>query len=170
MYQKLLNPICVILLFISISCSQKSNESNIIEEDEPSTEKLSIGDVYQGGIIAYILTSSDEGYNSETTNGLIVAMHDLPNSNASAAKSSCENLIIDEFDDWYLPSLHELNLLYENKDAIADSGGMFDRNASAYWSSNSGGSGRTFVMSLNIGREISDLDEAIYNVRAVRMF
>ena len=56
-----------------------------------------------GGIIIY----KNDG------EGLVVASEDLGRMNWNDAKKACEDLVLNGHDDWYLPSLEELKLIYE---------------------------------------------------------
>ena len=47
------------------------------------TTSLAVGSVYGGGIIAYLLTSSDAGYNANVQHGLIVSSNNLSSTNAT---------------------------------------------------------------------------------------
>jgi hypothetical protein len=124
---------------------------------DDNSNKLKIGMEYEGGIIAHV--------NGE--HGLIAAPSDADGVYIwGAAFTVCENLVIDGYDDWYLPSKEELNLLYTNKDAI---GGFID---DAYWSSteNAQNGNTAWAQRFYSGEQGAAWKTATYKVRAVRSF
>jgi len=142
----LLFSLCTLL----ISCS---------EDDNPQIENppLEIGDEHQGGIIFYIDSTGEHGLLSSTTDqsdgaswGCIATNFPTAQNieigsgkdNTQAivancleeniAAKICTNLVLNGFDDWFLPSINELELMYTYRDSI---GGFNENNFSTYTSS-----------------------------------
>ena len=63
--------------------------------------------------------------------GLVAAITDLGEMDWNSAKTACDELILNGYSDWYLPSKEELNALYVNLKKVSV-GGFVGRN---YWSS-----------------------------------
>jgi hypothetical protein len=99
-----------------------------------------------------------------------------------SAANLCYNYIHDEYDDWYLPAIDELNLLYNSKFIINKSlsnipgASIFPLNSGntsiypRYWSSSDDNSGNAWRFSFNYGSASSSNKYEWNNVRAVRAF
>jgi hypothetical protein len=133
----------LLIIFITISCEKES--------------RYKIGQEFEGGIIFYIDASnlhgliaapSDQGdsiaWGCETMNligsdetkigkGLQNTI-DIVNGCTSPdfAARICYDLVLNGYDDWYLPSKDELNLMYLRKDIIGNFSGI---HPAPYWSS-----------------------------------
>ena len=151
----------MILAILLCSCSSSNNKK---------IRNLSIGDKFQGGIVAYI----EQG----GKHGLIVSETDLAiNADWEQARSLCEEYKIDEYTDWYLPTIDELIKIYNNRDAIGAFPILPTNNR--YWSS-------TIVSMIAPGNRMVDLAECLrigygemgkyekhmggFHVRAVRRY
>jgi len=125
--------------------------------DGNGDNNLTIGQSYQGGIIAYIDSTGQHGLMAATAdyNGEL-SWYD--------AMDYCNGLTVGHHEDWYLPNQDELNQLYVNRVAI---GGFND---DYYWSStvfdfdNAWGQG--------FGNGVQSIGNKNYtsSVRAVRAF
>ena len=103
-------------------------------------EIIGIGNYYQGGIIYFI--------DSTQQHGLIAAKSDLPMATWEDAKKSCNDLVINGFDDWFLPDINQLELLWFQRDKVG--GFLFyanpnDPNGDLYWSSTPLKEGDTWI-------------------------
>ena len=112
----------------------------------------------RGGIVVY----ERDGH------GLVAAPTNLGAMNWESAKTACDNLVLNGFSDWRLPSKEELNRLYENKDKI---GGSVD---GYYWSSTEYNeypySNYAWIQGFKTGGQYNEKYEDSNNVRAVRSF
>ena len=135
-----------------------------------TTEKVTIGDTYLGGIVAYIDDTGEHGfiaheetksyywtYTNENTGATeesvgsgklntdkIVNVHGDEHEGNYAAYY-CKNLNTAGYADWFLPSLGELQILYQNKDLIGDF-----RNE-MYWSSTEENYSEAFYLHFGTG-------------------
>lgn len=158
-----------------------------------SCEKIEVGEKYQGGIIFYvdqtgkhglIASESDQspgimwhnGFNT-TTNATGLDIGDgQDNTNSivfyqgagSYAAYLCDQLIIDGYDDWYLPSRAELIELYNKRNQVKN----FTVDG-LYWSSTE----YNFSLAVMIGfsesygaMEYFSNKSSTYRVRAIRKF
>lgn len=153
----------------------------------------SIGDSYGGGIIFWLDASGQHGliaattdqstgiqwYNgsSITTGATIDAVYsgrantDMitaiqgPGSYAAQLCADYSVTVNNEYyDDWYLPSLYELHLLYLEKDAV----GGFE--VASYWSSTENNNTTAWLHGMNSGIQLSFTKDGVYHVRAIRAF
>lgn len=107
-----------------------------------------------GGIIVY----EKDGH------GLIVAEADLKKGNFSQARNFCDDLVLNGFDDWYLPDVNELMLIYQNVKLK----GLSQFDADFYWSSEKGFLRWGFSFASGGSAKLGTLIK--YNVRPVRKF
>lgn len=133
------------------------------------------GDSYEGGIIAYIFVSGDPGYDENVQHGLIAAPSDQKNNNNSlmdwnAALSVCNNLVLNNKDDWRLPILVELKKLYLSRNLI---GGFSTGEYDHYWSSSTNPNNSDYAICILMGSGsdfILQKNGQVSRVRAVRNF
>jgi len=145
---------CIAAMFFA--CKEELPET-------PVESKFTIGMEYEGGKIAHIDKTGEHG--------LIVA----PTNQTTArtkwedAITLCENLVLGDYDDWYLPTKEELELIYNNREEI---GGI---NATApYWSSTERSEDTAYCQYFTTGHHYFDYyvyhKANLYSVRAVRKF
>ena len=102
----------------------------------------------------------------ENGHGLVTAMTDLGEMDWDSAKTACEELILNGYSDWYLPSKEELNSVYVNLKQVGVGGFADDY----YWSSTESGNYGAWRQHLTGDHQHSDARSSKYNVRAVRAF
>lgn len=172
--------IVIIALFLAISC----------KKDDPDPVELKIGSNYQGGIIFYIDDSGSHGLIAAGTdqsstdpwwNGSFVATGAISATNGSSnttaiitaqgnngtyAARLCRNYNGGGYNDWFLPSKDQLNLLYTRKTVA---GGF---TTSIYWSSTEDEIGSAWVQDFGTGEQHLDniSDGANVHTRAIRAF
>ena len=78
--------------------------------DIDSSLCVNIGDYAHGGIVFYV--------DSTCMHGKVITPNDIMNYNANSdqdtAEDICFNLTYNSFDDWYLPTIDDLQLVYDN--------------------------------------------------------
>jgi hypothetical protein len=158
-----------------------------------SSTSLSIGDTYQGGIIFYLrgtypnqyglvcaqndqgagvpwysqsyiyygTTSTSIGSGQTNTRSLVDRLGD----DHYAAKF-CEDLVLNGFDDWFLPSRDELGLMYTNL-KINGFGNFTKMN---YWSSSECDYLNAYTQYFDSGLQSCNNKLHSYSIRAVRIF
>ncbi|MFY9308463.1 MAG: trypsin-like peptidase domain-containing protein [Bacteroidia bacterium] len=132
-----------------------SNQTIVADDNK---NKKVVGQTYGGGIIFYVDASGEHGLIASIDNGegvraqwgcyntlvddtqigigtgqentkKIITVCRAGASSQNIAARLCNELVLEGFTDWYLPSKEELNLLYENKEII----GGYEHGY--YWSS-----------------------------------
>lgn len=156
--------------------------------DELIFRAISIGDDYAGGKVAYILPGNIHGYIVAPTDqstgaqwgcyGTSISTSTDSNmgeintseitshcTTAGIAAKLCQDLIISEFSDWYLPSLDQLYSIYGNRTAI----GGFANNV--YWTSSQYDANNAWYLLMGDGYSMYfSAKNLSYYVRAVRNF
>lgn len=152
---------------------------------------LKLGQSYQGGLIFYldgtnlhglIAASGDQsggviwgcaGTSIPESEGLAVGTG-LSNTNAiltvcstaGIAAKICSDLVLGGYSDWYLPSMDELNLMYNNLKLM----GLGSFAAASYWSSSEYSGTNSYFTSFANGTNGSALKSISNRVRAIRTF
>lgn len=98
--------------------------------------------------------------------GLVAAITDLGSMDWNSAKTACDELILNGYSDWYLPSKEELNALYVNLKMVGV-GGFADN---AYWSSAENDSFIAWYQYFNFGIQYYYNKINSNYVRAIRAF
>ncbi|WP_235299366.1 Lcl domain-containing protein [Portibacter marinus] len=168
-----------------------------------------IGDLAQGGIVFYVDESGEHGlvadltdvsagvrwyagtsgstqakgdgvFAGEMNTAIIISSHvAISDDGQIYAARMCAELEKGGYADWYLPSLHELNLMYENladTDGDNSNSGPGDPNNiggfenALYWSSTELSIVRAYGMQFGGGLENVNSKSISYRVRAIRAF
>ncbi len=114
MMKKIPAALLIFFLLILLGCSNKINESNPAKEVDKT-------ELVQGGILVY----EADGH------GLIAATSDLGKKDWASAKTACDQLDLNGYKDWHLPTKEELDTLY----TILKLQGKSNFENSSYWSS-----------------------------------
>ena len=171
---------CLAVIIMFVSCGKDKN-----------SDKLKVGQEHEGGIIAYIDATGKHGLiaaKQDQSIGIIWYKQDLGTFATGAvgteiwtgqsntekivekqgegeyAARLCYDLVLNGYDDWFLPSIDELDELYKNREKI---GGFVS--TSKYWSSSEGGYNGAFYKDFGGGGGNLHKAEAA-RVRAVRYF
>jgi len=178
----LLLPCCILIFF------------NSCTKDEQPSEKLEIGTEYGGGIIFYldstdqhglICTSYDQSTALSWSNGTNITTNATgtgfgdgkantvaivaAQGAGSYAAQICNDLDINGYNDWYLPSKSECFSMYFNLKIMRNLGHFTD---TLYWSSTEASVGNSYSQYGNDGYPPNGgyYKNAAYFVRAIRSF
>lgn len=141
-----------VLLLLTGSCKKKDNN------DSPTT--IAIGSSYAGGIIFSI--------DSTGQHGLVCAPNDqnYNNDELYIANRDCNDLVLNGYDDWSLPSKESLNQMFVN----LHKHGLGAFKSSDYWSSTVFNYYFAWSQNFNDGSQnLTKTTSSIY-FRAVRAF
>ncbi|NVK66855.1 MAG: DUF1566 domain-containing protein [Flavobacteriales bacterium] len=183
---------------ISVPYALHATTADSIIGGDQSACQLEIGDTYQGGIIFYldasgchglICASSDQSTGIQWYNSSFVSAFAFVSSvgggfgntraivetqgSGTYAASLCENLSLGGYSDWYLPSIYELRLMFENIGGgnvlgLGDIGGF---GINQYWSSTEFDVNRAWLKTFQTaGTEFNGFKDGAERVRAIRAF
>ncbi len=115
------------------------------------------------GAAVTVNTGTAIGTGESNTAMIVTALGD--NGGTAYAAKICNDLVLDGYDDWFLPSKDELNELYKQKDSV---GGFA---SDSYWSSSEASLSKAWTQDFSTGY-LDDFYAKInaFNVRAVRAF
>jgi hypothetical protein len=102
----------------------------------------------------------------ENGHGLVAAITDLGSMDWNSVKTACDELILNGYSDWRLPSKEELNALYVNLKQIRV-GGFANY---YYWSSTEDDNTSAWKQDFSNGEQNGNNKNNKFNVRAVRAF
>jgi hypothetical protein len=114
---------------------------------------------WNGSFVITSATATALGTGNANTNTIVAIQ-----GNGTYAAKLCYDLVLNGYSDWYLPSIEELNKLYQNKTAI---GGFA---AAYYWSSSESSSYGALGLVFDFGTPFDGYKGATFFVRAVRAF
>lgn len=129
-----------------------------------TTIKIVLGQSTGGGIVFYvddsgrhglIATPADQGVHQWST----------PQSLFNAG-SICNQLIINGYGNWFLPSKSQLSLMYRNLKVA----GLGKFSEGVYWSSSEMGNSNAVAQNFSNGSHANPLKSLAYMVRAIRVF
>ena len=100
--------------------------------------------------------------------GLVMGLFDVGKYNWTDAKTACDELVLNGYTDWRLPSKGELEYIYSNVYKLRLKAGV---SPATYWSSTENGSSGAWCFAFDYGKATIDSAEySTYYVRAVRDF
>ena len=124
---------------------------------------------WYNGTYRYTGTNGDGLYAGKMNTAMIIATQMADNQTGNFAAKVCADYSVTvggvTYDDWYLPSKYELNLLFLQKTAV----GGFGAN-NGYWSSSEYDNDYAWRQGFTSGYQLYDNKSYAYYVRAVRAF
>ena len=131
-----------------------------------------------GGKNGHTRAKGDGVYAGKANTAIIIAATvSIGDDNATYAARACNELQLEEervpkYGDWYLPSNHELNLMFLKKAEINTTAGRQSGSSlsSAYWSSTEIDNDGAYKVNMSDGKGAEASKGSTSNVRAVRTF
>ena len=147
-------------------------ENGIDDDCDGKIDEVDIGDLIQGGIVFWLDPENN-------MRGKVCYYKDATDAKIwNNAKTYCNELAVTRntvlYDDWYLPSIDDLKLMYDNKTtinttALANLGGSFEDYT--YWSSSEFDNLGASIQSFTNGNQSHNVNKGdTGRVRAVRAF
>lgn len=188
--KKLFFAIQIMTCAVLISSCEKENQNLSVAKPNPKPA-FKIGQPYGGGIVFYVDDSGQHGLVTSTSNqssstpwfnGSFVETAATGTKTGTGSKNTeaiikaqgvgtyaasiCDKLELNGYNDWFLPSKEELNLLYFQKAAglVGDFANDF------YWSSTENSYNGAWSQSFSNGSNSSANKDGMYDVRAIRAF
>jgi hypothetical protein len=131
----------------------------------------------QRGLIVNKIESTAKWQSSGTTTNATRSWDGVYNTDlmtGSPAATYVNGLTDGGFTDWYLPSVDELSILWQNRfhanKALNVGSFTLLSNTSYYWSSTELASSNAFTVSFDHGYSVANVKTTTYSVRAVRAF
>jgi len=128
---------------------------------ETKNKILRIGDTHSGGIVFRINVDGS---------GLVAGLQDLVLMNWYSAMSEAANSNSVGYDDWYLPSQEELELMYNTIGPLSSLGNIGGFKHAFYWSSSENYNSSGWYVDFNDGDTGSSSKSNRNSVRAIRAF
>lgn len=181
----------LIFLFFISNCRKESPNLPVLTNVPTPLPAIIVGQNYGGGIVFYVDGTGQHGLITDTSiqvkpvqwfngsfietaakgskigtgQGNTIAIINTQGTGMYAA-SICEQLEVNGYSDWFLPSKDELNILYYQK--AAGLVGTFVDNF--YWSSTENSSNGAWSQSFINGANSSASKDGAYYIRAIRAF
>ena len=186
--------VLLFMIMLNTACTKESQSLTASASDQSSVaQTYFIGEHFGGGIIFYVDASGRHGIiaatddfeepaswsRKDTLNGALSAKLGAGYSNSNNiyrtqgnpeneaddyAALECVQLIENGYNDWYLPSKNELQIMYLRKNII----GNFK--PFAYWSSTEKNTSTAWYQNFGNGNLVTELKTASYSIRPVRYF
>lgn len=187
----------IFIMIVVYACSKDSENKE--PEETIINNCFKIGDEFQGGIVFYIDATNEHGLIAaaeDQSNGAIWGCPEstepianqrdigFGNANTNAivnncteantAAKICSELSLNGYDDWFLPTTHELELLYHYKNLV---GGFSNTNYSSSTETKNNDGIYKYVFSIDFGSNPANADRQQpidktnpLHVRAIRKF
>ena len=176
------------LMLIAVAFFFVNDDKGALKLSGTQTEKHKIGERFGGGVVFYVDNTGEHGLIAATAdqkkatwyNGNYIVANatgaavGTGQANTTAivtaqgagnyAASVCDQLELNGFSDWFLPSKAELSLLRTQKTAVGGFANPF------YWSSTEYNSHYAWAQNFNNGRQDYGNKNSTPSIRAIRAF